>query len=67
MPKPAASFKDEQKLPFDINMHCRQGVNDAVVFVAGVKNSSTSLKLSQKEKIDFDLGFAISSFSTRLR
>jgi len=47
--------------------HC-QDVNDAVVvFVAGVKNSSTSLKLSQKEKIDFDLGFAISSFSTRLR
>jgi len=30
------------------------------------KNSSTSLKLSQNEKIDFDLGFAISSFSTRL-
>jgi len=67
MPKPAASFKDEQKLPFDISMRHREDVNDAVVFVAGVKNSSTSLKLSQKEKIDFDLGFAISSFSTTLR
>ena len=65
---PPPLLKMSRNYLFDINMHHCQDVNDVVVvFLAGVKNSSTSLKLSQKEKIDFDLGFAISSFSTRLR
>ena len=34
---PPPLLKMSRNYLFDINMHCRQGVNDAVVFVAGVK------------------------------